>query len=125
MFACRLNSPPHITGCWIDSRIALEPDSAQRVMVVNPRRVERLVSPGWALSDDDARLELVIGKHALPLLGLLQDQDQIGEVRNDLAFLIENDPISPIRRLAPPQRRFASFLQVGKTILEDQLEAIF
>ena len=40
-------------------------------MVVGPRRVERLVSPGRALSDDDARIELVIAKHALPLRGFL------------------------------------------------------
>lgn len=56
--------------------------------------------------------------HEVPLSGMTMDLLQ----SLPRAVLVENELIGPIWRLAPPKRRFVSFLQVGKTILEDGLE---
>ena len=58
--------------------------------MVGPGRVGHFFSPWRAPSDDDARVELVVTKHAFPFWGFSQDQDQVRKVGDDLAVLVEN-----------------------------------
>ena len=63
----RLYRPPHVTRRRIDS-LALKPDPGQRFMVI-VQGESGGSSPQGGRFDHDARGELVVAKHALPLRG--------------------------------------------------------
>jgi hypothetical protein len=46
---------------------ALKPRSRQRLVMIGPRCIKRLITPRQPLADNDAGIEFVIGEHALPL----------------------------------------------------------
>ena len=89
-------------------------------MMVSPRRVRWFCSPGRTFSDNDARSEFIVAKHAVPLRGLAQDQDQVRQVGDDLAVLVENelDRSNPggLPRLSVASR---AFFEIGEAVLED------
>src|SRR5262249_42331861 len=108
----------------IDLRM-LKPDARLSVVVVGPRRIDWLSSPGRSLSDNDARAKLIIGKDTDPFRSVAQDQDQIAEYRFDLAVVIQIElglPIWPLSAGAAAQNLLPVFFQSGETILDDLFE---
>ena len=127
---CRLHRAPDIALSRGDV-LALEPHPRQRLMVIGQRRIRRFIAPRRPLADDDADVEFVEGEHALPLLVVVQEQDEVGEQRLDAALVVELQVISPvIRRLLPallaaatPQLDLAVDLQIEEAVLDDPLKA--
>jgi hypothetical protein len=78
----------------------LEPRPRQRLVVVGPESVWRLIAPRRPLSDHHARVELIVRQHVFPLRRFAEDQNQIGKVRFDGAVLVQNQLVGPIALLS-------------------------
>jgi len=68
-----LHRSPQVPGRRIDAGVLLKPGPSERFMVVDPRRIGRLASPGRGLADDNMGRKFVIAEYALPLRGRAKD----------------------------------------------------
>ncbi len=58
--------------------------------MVGPGPVGHFFAPRGPLSDDNARVKVVVAKHTFPFWGFSQDQDQVRKGSDDLAVLVED-----------------------------------
>src|SRR5215471_4495887 len=93
----RLYGSSHVASRGVNLSLLLEPGPRHGLVMVGPRCINLFLPyPWWGPSNNHMRVELVVGKHALPLRRFTQDQNQIGEIGNDLALCIENEVVCPI-----------------------------